>query len=143
MDTIPGMEIRTDERIRHIAFQDGVPIGAFVSLLALLMQRGLEFAFYDPDYPSMSDPGAHFSYSPRNGKWRMTLGNHGWSGGIYEIDPSVLAGQLHDLYSKGLMKSLELERVAFFAHYQPESASNNKAMNKELRKLHSPPDTRS
>jgi len=66
----------------------------------------------------------------------MTLGNHGWTGGIYEIDAPVVTNQLWALYSTGLLSALELESVHFFSHYQPESRSENEAMNMKLRGLH-------
>jgi hypothetical protein len=132
--TVP--EITNGPKGRRVVLAHDMQFSAIVSLLHSLMVGGMEFAFYDPKYPSPSDPGAYFSYSPMNGMWRMTLGNHGWSGGIYEIDAPVVANQLWALYSTGLLSALELAGVHFFSHYQPESRSENEAMNMKLRGLH-------
>jgi hypothetical protein len=129
-------EITVGPKGRQIAFGYGIPSGAFMQVVKSLMDRGIEFAFYDPTFPSPSDPGAYFSYAPINGVWRMTLGNHGWSGGIYEIDAPVVANQLRSLYLQGALRALELDGVDFGAHYQSESRSKNDAMNVKLRDLH-------
>lgn len=137
MNKIPGVEVTTGARGRQIIFKDDLPSNTFVTLLESMMNDGIEFAFYDATYPSPSDPGAYFSYSPMNGVWRMTLGNHGWSGGIYMVEAAVVSTQLRSLYSKGALDPLDLEKVCFFSHYEPEPQSKNEAMNRKLRELHS------
>ena len=99
-----------------------------------------DFAFYDPIInPSSSDPGAYFSYSfdVYNTIWKMTYGNHGWSGGIYKIEKNTLFNQIENIIR--IEKSIELETkdVAFFSHYHIKSDSENKEMNKELESIHS------
>ncbi|MGP0019871.1 MAG: hypothetical protein ACLPHP_14975 [Candidatus Sulfotelmatobacter sp.] len=126
----------TEPKGRQIVFKDEMQPAEFAVLVESLMNDGVEFAFYDVRYPSPSDPGAYFKYSPMNGVWRMTLGNHGWSGGIYEIESEVLINQLQNLHKAGVLKSLDIEKVYFSSHYQPESAEKNDAMNTLLRKIH-------
>lgn len=40
-----------------------------------------ELHFYDPDYPSVSDPGAYVKIRCENGRYLLFRGNHGWSSG--------------------------------------------------------------
>lgn len=105
-------------------------------LLHFLKQRQQRFALYDPLYPS--DPGAYFSYSPENaveGVWQMTLGNHGWSGGIYQIGEQTLCLQLSNLAAKRMLTTIEIEGVTLFS-YALESVSKNSEINQRLRELH-------
>ena len=108
MNTIEGMNYCDGPPGREIVFDEGLSEKTFFRFLATMMEGGLEFTFYDPLYPSPSDPGAYLSYRPNNGTWKMTLGNHGWSGGIYEIEPSTICRQLKNLHDKGLLKGLGL-----------------------------------
>ncbi|MEO1410744.1 MAG: hypothetical protein AAFW73_12740 [Bacteroidota bacterium] len=70
-----------------IDWSPSVDLAEMDALLAVLWDQGYELTFYDEYYPSPSDPGAYFRYTTQktNGPqhWSMTLGNHGWSGGIY------------------------------------------------------------
>jgi hypothetical protein len=47
-------------------------------LLAWLPWRK-ELAFFDPHYPSASDPGAYVSVQRREALFVYMMGNHGWS----------------------------------------------------------------
>jgi hypothetical protein len=40
-----------------------------------------ELGFYDPFYPSMSDPGAYISVRQQSDCYVYFFGNHGWSSG--------------------------------------------------------------
>jgi len=40
-----------------------------------------ELGFYDPFYPSPSDPGAYISVRQQNNCYAYFYGNHGWSSG--------------------------------------------------------------
>ena len=71
---------------------------------------------------------------PANGD--MTFGNHGWSGGIYEIDDMTICRQLMDLVTLGLLQSIEIDGVVFFSHYQLKSAEQSTAMNEKLLAIH-------
>ena len=97
-----------------------------------MMQDGTEFSLFDPKYPS----GAYLSYSPKNRAWLMTLGNHGWSGGIYNIRPKIVSRQLYDLYVSDRLEPLGLDGVYFFKHYQPKSVETNEEMNRQLENIH-------
>jgi len=134
MMLVPGMEVSTGPTGRRIIFTGELP--EFSAALEEMMALNVEFAFYDPMYPSPSDPGAYFSYSPSRGAWRMTLGNHGWSGGIYTIAHATIGTQLRSLYSRKLLKALDLDNVHFSAHYAPESPTKSEEMNVRLQKLH-------
>lgn len=133
---IPGTKIQNDQQGRCLVFDKGLTEETFPSFLNALMREGIEFNFYDPKYPSPSDPGAYLSYSPQNGEWLMTLGNHGWSGGIYNIETTTISRQLYNLYALGRLTSVGLDRVCFFKHYQPESVEKNEQMNWLLQEIH-------
>ncbi len=66
----------------------------------------------------------------------MTLGNHGWSGGIYNIRSATISRQIHNLYARGRLSSLGLDNVGFFRHYRPVSAEANDEMDRRLLELH-------
>ena len=138
IDAIGGLRF-VDAEIRRVEFPGPLSGSTLAELLAVLKDDEAEFAFYDERYPSASDPGAYFSYSSPKappGKWRMTFGNHGWSGGIYEIDDNTVCSQLLDLVTSPLLKSIDLDRVCFFSHYQLESASQSNAMNQKRLEIH-------
>jgi hypothetical protein len=136
MRAIPGVQERNGQHGRTVVFGEHLGLETFVSFLEAMERDGLEFSLFDPKYPSPSDPGAYLSYSPQHGTWRMTLGNHGWSGGIYAVERSTIARQLYDLYTKGLLEALQLERVHFFSHYKPESDERNAKINELLKAIH-------
>ena len=133
---IPGVQEGNAGNGRAVVFGENLGLETFVSLLEAMEKDGRDFSLFDPKYPSPSDPGAYLSYSPRKGKWRMTIGNHGWSGGIYVVEPSAIARQLYDLYINGLLPELQLEHVHFFSHYKPESDERNAKINELLRAIH-------
>lgn len=66
----------------------------------------------------------------------MTLGNHGWSGGIYDIGVSTIVLQLFSLYSAMQLGALGLDKVSFFSHYKLETPEKNSAVNELLEQLH-------
>ena len=133
---VPGIILSVDKRGRHIAFAPNLGVETFVAFLEAMLQEGLEFAMYDPSYPSPSDPGAYLSYSPSNGEWRMTLGNHGWTGGIYTVAAAVIAKQLFSLYAQKVLDPLDLDGVAFFKSMAPKSSADNAEINARLTRLH-------
>jgi len=136
METIEGVNYHDGPSGREVIFDEGLSEKTFSLFLAAMMKGGLEFGLYDALYPSLSDPGAYLSYRPSNGTWKMTLGNHGWSGGIYDIEPSTICSQLKNLHDKGLLKGLGLDGVCFFSHYALESQEKSRAMNERLRQIH-------
>jgi hypothetical protein len=125
--------------VRCIAVSSDISFPILEQLLRVMKENDQEFAFYDEYYPSPSDPGAYFNYSPKKsvqGKWRMTLGNHGWSGGIYEIEEYTICCQLKNLISKKRIDSIQIENVCFGSHYQLEKSSSNCKMNTKLMEIH-------
>lgn len=137
MDTIEGVNYYDGLSGREVVFDEDLSENSLALFLAGMMESGLEFSFYDPLFPSPSDPGAYMSYRPGGSTWKMTLGNHGWSGGIYEIEPATIRRQLKNLHDKGLLAGLRLDRVCFFSHYAMESQENSRAMNERLSQIHS------
>lgn len=108
-------------------------------LLKILKEMKSEFTFYDEQYPSPSDPGAFFSYSRERAQedsWSMTLGNHGWTGGIYQIRNEVLCLQLMDLISCSAIDVIQLNNVHFFSHYMPMGEEDNVNTNDILVTIH-------
>lgn len=126
---------------KYIKVTNQFEIGALGELISLLGQHKIEFAIYDELYPSMSDLGAYITYSKtgtNNGtKWRMTLGNHGWSGGIYEIDENTIIAQLKNLIINKKMDEIQVEGVSFFGHYEVKTETENRRKNAEIIALHS------
>ncbi len=138
INSIDGLRF-VDAEIRKIEFPGPLSSFALTEMLQVLKDNDAEFALYDEQYPSMSDPGAYFRDSSADapaGKWRMTFGNHGWSGGIYEIDDMTICRQLMDLVTLGLLQSIEIDGVVFFSHYQLKSAEQSTAMNEKLLAIH-------
>jgi len=110
-------------------------------LMKFLRNYKIDFSIYDELYPSMSDPGAYISYSYTNmqngSKWKMTLGNHGWSGGIYEIDENTILTQLNNLFLHNKLKEIQIEGVSLFQHYKMKSEFDSKEENERLITIHS------
>lgn len=53
---------------------------ALKSMLMNLDERYEQY-FYDPDYPSVSEPGAYVTIRRESGRYLLYRGNHGWSSG--------------------------------------------------------------
>ncbi|WP_339897818.1 hypothetical protein [uncultured Gilvimarinus sp.] len=108
-------------------------------ILRELKDTDVKFEIYDTCYPSPSDPGAYICYAHydiASDSFSMTLGNHGWSGGIYKIKSEVVLEQLHHLAITQNDFELNIENAVFFAHYENESAENNVKMNSKLLEIH-------
>lgn len=138
--SIPGISLNEKSDVRCIHFSPDTTLDNIKSLLQILRENRIEFAVYDALYPSPSDPGAYLSYSqikstPPN-YWSMTLGNHGWTGGIYAVEEEIVACQLENLLKKGFFEELQLDSVGFFLHYDLETSDHNKEMNDLLCKIH-------
>lgn len=88
IERINGVNLVKYSKDRYVRIQSNVKSDELLQLLRTLEKHKNPFYFHDPLYPSISDPGGYFSYSQEgsNSKayWSMTLGNHGWSGGIYK-----------------------------------------------------------
>jgi hypothetical protein len=136
MPPIEGVHLQPGPRGLRFCFDPGLTADTFAQLLGWLSQESIEFALFDALYPQVSDPGAYLSYRPMGEVWQMTLGNHGWTGGIYQVEPKVVCQQLANLYAKRELAEISLEKVAFFAHYSLESTEDNAEMSRRLCEIH-------
>lgn len=142
-DRVNGLEgVSTVYRGAHrvIGLHKEVSHEVIAQLLALLRERQMSFSVYDPLYPSPSEPGAYMAYRPEPDTaapaWSMTLGNHGWSGGIYTIKERNMVLQLGHLVRLGLIDSIGIDDVSFFAHYDKVYPDRNYNENARLVGLH-------
>ena len=104
-------------------------------LFDIFEKHKFKFDLFDKQYPQISDEGAYFSYS-YDKVWKMTLGNHGWSGGIYIIDKKVIINQLTSLIMLENNIVLEIQNANFLRHFTEKSDSENLEMNKKLEEIH-------
>lgn len=139
--TTSEREEQTDDLPRHrwsALLRDGVDEAGVRALLEEIVERFGSFEIHDVHYPTISDPGAYISYArydPQAREWQMSLGNHGWSGGIYVIRHEVVVCQLLNLANS--VGEVELmSDAAFFSHYEPEPPEKNEEMNARLAKIH-------
>ncbi len=99
-----------------------------------------QIAFHDNVHPTLSDPGAYFSYSTEKSvddkHWSMTYGNHGWSGGIYQIRDFILAKQIISLIKKEELSRVQISEVIFFSHYDLKSQEDSKKKGSEIEEMH-------
>jgi len=70
----------------------------------------------------------------------MTLGNHGWTGGIYTISENNIALQIHHLVESGQIDSISIEDVKIFSHYEKQNSVRNKDQNALIYRIHSAKD---
>jgi hypothetical protein len=137
MPLLEGVHYLPEPPRARLCFDSGLSAETFARLLTWLLEQEIEFALFDAVYPgTQSDPGAHLSYRPVDGAWHMTLGNHGWTGGIYRIDPAVVCLQLADLNARGQLEELRVQDVGFFLNKELESEQRNLEMNEQLRRIH-------
>jgi hypothetical protein len=109
-------------------------------LLKIFCKYDNAFSIYDIIYPSPSDPGAYISYSKKYNElentWSMTLGNHGWTGGIYTIDERIIALQIYNLVSREQINTIQIENVNLFK-YDMENIDFNRNQNALIYGIHS------
>lgn len=137
LDSIDGLTLREHGRI---VFGERFRADELGGLLTAIRRHSGEFSVHDPLYPSVSDPGAYFSYSTSgalDGCWSMTLGNHGWTGGIYQIRDDVIIAQLDDLLALGMLDSLGIDHVHFLSGRPPQPAGANDEQNRFILAIHS------
>ena len=112
----------------------------FRAFVTVLRNYNKSFSIYDGLYPSMSDPGAYISYSQEknelDGYWSMTLGNHGWSGGLYHIEESIIINQLNSLRRKNMITEIQIDKGVFLSNFNNVGDDMNEEINKILRQLH-------
>ena len=114
---------------------DFTSISKLDDLFEILEKHKFKFDLFDLQYPQISDEGAYFSYT-FDKVWKMTLGNHGWSGGIYTIDKNVIINQLTNLIMLENRIELRIRNVNFFKQFTEKSESENLEMNKRLKDIH-------
>jgi hypothetical protein len=66
----------------------------------------------------------------------MTLGNHGWTGGIYSIKEDIIANQIHNLIKHKQIDSIRIDDVKIFSHYSKAVGELNAKQNDLLSKIH-------
>jgi hypothetical protein len=107
-------------------------------LLELLSLEGASLSVYDSKYPSPSDPGAYLDFFTRGRSdltWRMTLGNHGWSGGAYSFPIRTLIEYLVSTFVDGSVRDIEIGDGGF-KHYKDVDSSKSEEMLSRLRAIH-------
>jgi|APCry1669192647_1035423.scaffolds.fasta_scaffold63981_1 hypothetical protein len=136
---IIGVYSIVSEDSQSIKFDSSISENNLIQFLKRIKDKKMEFEFYDEFYLSPSDPGAYISYSSKKikvgDKWQMTLGNHGWSGGIYLIEESTLIKQLMNLIRNNALE-INVDGVCFFSHYTVKPESKSLEMEKEILKIH-------
>ena len=111
----------------------------FNQVVNALAANKLGFSIYDREYPSPSDPGAYLCFFLRettDGEWRLTLGNHGWSGGAYILPVDFVSSYLRVLF--------EARKITYFdvgsrgaKHYADESPESTSKLMSLLKRIHS------
>lgn len=122
---------------KRYALSAAAPYESYVQLIELLSYAMLGFSLYDPRYPSPSDPGAYLDFflrGPNDKDWRMTLGNHGWSGGAYIFSPGFVVDYLSSTVRNGSVGTIEVG-TSGFRHYADEPARTPE-ISALLKKIH-------
>lgn len=138
--------IRVDNRSSStiIEINPETTLNSINKLLELIRTNNLSFFIFDKLYPSLSDPGAFLNYSQDQNEvencWSMTLGNHGWSGGIYTIHENAISIQIHNLIMQKEIKGIQIDNSFFFSQYDKVSLSQNENENTLIYKIHSNPE---
>ena len=140
VNKIGGLKIVQKNNSIVIAIDQNIQIEAVKALVQLLRENKVAFTIYDSLYPSPTDPGAYIDYSHEKGDntdtWSMTLGNHGWTGGIYSIKENVIANQIYNLIKHKQIDSIRIDNVKIYAHYGKKTGELNEKQNDLLSKIH-------
>ncbi len=141
VEKIEGLSIVENSNSRIVEFSNLITKESIKSLLALLRENKIAFSFHDSLYPSASDPGAYIDYSQEQNSsentWSMTLGNHGWSGGIYTIEEKNIVIQINNLVRNSLLNSIRIDNVKIFSHYDKQNIDFNRNQNALIYGIHS------
>jgi hypothetical protein len=136
----PHFELIKENGIEYLGIDKIIGTDEISQLLTLLREGKSEITFHDTVHPTISDPGAYFSYSTVKSvddkHWSMTYGNHGWSGGIYQIRDFTLAHQIISLIKKEELSRIQISNVAFFSHYDVKSEAESKKKDFEIQEMH-------
>jgi hypothetical protein len=120
-------------------FELPLELPVFQQLLEILTQERTGFSLFDKKYPSGSDPGAYMSIffvNPGDNNWRLSLGNHGWSGGNYVLTSETVRSYLAAAVSSGVVTEIKIENKGA-RHYKDESTEVSSKMAAKLIALHS------
>ena len=124
----------------YISIKKSAKLELICSLLEVVRTEKLEIAFHDTIHPTISDPGAYFSYSTQKTSsqdvWSMTYGNHGWSGGIYHIKTKTLAKQIWNLIQNDKIDRIQVTNVVFFNNMDLKSEQESNKKDHELSLMH-------
>lgn len=127
---LKAFTIKDHQGVEVVGISKAATFEDITELLYILRKHKIAFALYDPFYPSPSDPGAYLDYSQEKNEapnsWSMTLGNHGWSGGIYTISENNIALQIHHLVKSGQIDSISINDVKIFSHYEKHNFVRNR-----------------
>lgn len=136
----PNFQIIKEEGIKYLIIDKKVGTDEVSEILKLLHEEQFEITFHDTVHPTLSDPGAYFSYSTEKSKdeknWSMTYGNHGWSSGIYQIRDFTLSQQIISLIKKEKLDRIQISNVVFFSNYDLKSEDDSKKKNSEIQEMH-------
>ena len=137
---LTGIGITNKQNSSVITIANDTSFENIIAVVKILITHKVAFALFDSYYPSPSDPGAYLSYSQEQNEtenaWSMTLGNHGWSGGIYTITENNIALQIYNLVRNNLIDSIEIDKVIFSSHYEKEDIDRNRNKNALLYGIH-------
>jgi hypothetical protein len=136
----PNFKLLKKGRTSYIQINKKTKIEDVEQLLEILWNDKSEITFHDIIHPTLSDPGAYFSYSTEKSEnkkvWSMTYGNHGWSGGIYHLSEKTLAKQITNLIHKTPMNEIQITDVCFFSHYEIKDRESSLKKDSEIFEMH-------
>lgn len=139
---IQSMEVEIDKSTYFIKFSKTVTKHEIIELLNELWNCEFEMSFHDSIHPTISDPGAYFSYSTiktkGKGFYSMTYGNHGWSGGIFHVRIETISQQIYNLVSKDELNKIQITDVSFFSHYKIKTKNESETKDEEIYQMHDP-----
>ena len=134
------LKLTRENGIEYVMIDKRVGTDDINELLKLLKTENYQISFHDNVHPTLSDPGAYFSYSTEKSAddkhWSMTYGNHGWSGGIYQIRDFILAKQIISLIKKEELTRIQISDVVFLSHYDLKPEEDSKKKGAEIQEMH-------
>lgn len=137
---IPGTKVILSGAKKNLKIDEDVTEEQLQNLLNILRTHCIDFEIHDPEFPSISDPGAYISYSQQKnnkpGYWSMTMGNHGWTLGIFSITETTILQQLKNLTQKKLLKEIQIETSCFFYHKEIQPEYQSTEMENRLLMIH-------
>jgi len=108
-------------------------------IIDLIKSENWNFKIFDELYPSPSDLGGYLTYSRTkaadNDQWAMSIGNHGWGGGTYQIKETVIVQQICHLAQHGYITCIDLDDKPIM-NYPVKTANQSNEMNLRLDNLH-------